>query len=394
MYAGLIYNDIFSKSMNLFGGSMWQLNFNTSTIMENDHLTLDPKEHWLNGTYPFGMDPIWQIGGKNKVIVQNSFKMKISIIFGVLHMTFGLMLKFYNYHHFNDKWSMVTVFLPQMIFLVVLFGYLAALIFIKWIKFSAINPIPYNSECAPSILITFINMVLLKSTPSSNSSNADPIQCGPYMFHWQYEIQLILMVAALICVPWMVFSKPLHALLNRMRIPRINHVSKRILNGDTEAGSNDTSYEIETTSTNFQEDIGEILFHSGIQTIEFVLGSVSHTASYLRLWALSLAHARLSEMLWNLVLCQVWSISSPYAGILLPIFFAVWSLLTISILVLMEGLSAFLHTLRLHWVEFQSKFYNGQGYAFQPFSFNTISEDSNELLEAEYEHVEPTEEIA
>lgn len=47
---------------------------------------------------------------------------------------------------------------------------------------------------------------------------------------------------------------------------------------------------------------------------------------------------------------------------------------TFGILMCMDVLECFLHTLRLHWVEFQNKFYKGGGFLYVPFSFKTVFE--------------------
>jgi len=137
----------------------------------------------------------------------------------------------------------------------------------------------------------------------------------------------------------------------------------------------DSSFEGHTVG-NFS--MGEIVVHQILETIEFVLGTLSHTASYLRLWALSLAHSELATVFW----AMLFSPAMTAGVVLLPgvgglvvsgigafLGFGLWFGITIGVILAMESLSAFLHALRLHWVEFQSKFYKGDGVKFFPLNF-------------------------
>ncbi|KAG7322889.1 hypothetical protein KOW79_014235 [Hemibagrus wyckioides] len=371
VYTGLIYNDCFSKSLDIFG-SGWSVKamfteqqWTNETLQTNAFLTLDPNVSGVfTGPYPLGIDPIWNMAA-NRLTFLNSYKMKMSVIIGVLHMSFGVVLSVFNHLHFRQRFKLYLLFLPELLFLLSLFGYLLCLIVYKWLCFSA-----SESRSAPSILLHFISMFLMQS------SSAPPLYPG------QMALQVFLLVMALLCVPVLLLGKPLYlywlyhgtkGLGVRRGYERVRRVSEEDMSPsvvhDEEEGLEDhTGRE----SNTHQFDLGDALLHQAIHTIEYCLGCISNTASYLRLWALSLAHAQLSEVLWTMVLRVALRISVRLGVLFLVPVFSVFAVLTVSILLLMEGLSAFLHALRLHWVEFQNKFYSGTGIKFTPFDFSLL----------------------
>nr|XP_046233469.1 V-type proton ATPase 116 kDa subunit a isoform X2 [Scatophagus argus] len=418
IYTGIIYNDCFSKSLNMFG-SGWSVrpmfsvkgaNWSFETLDGNAVLQLDPAVPGVfNGPYPLGIDPIWNVA-TNKLTFLNSFKMKMSVILGVIHMLFGVSLSLFNHLYFKKPLNIFLGFIPEIVFMSSLFGYLVLLVFYKWTAYDA-----STSKDAPSLLIHFINMCLFNYSDPTNKP----------LYRGQMGIQVLLVLIALACVPCMLIVKTMvlrrqHLWKKHLGTQKFGGV--RVGNGPTEdeAGIMDhdqlsqhseegdehseeepdkrKAWKEETRPAQSQTqqeqhraidshdcplpahlhtgkfDFGDVAVHQAIHTIEYCLGCISNTASYLRLWALSLAHAQLSEVLWSMVMHLGLSSRSGGGFFGLSIIFSAFATLTVAILLIMEGLSAFLHALRLHWVEFQNKFYSGQGFKFVPFSFESILE--------------------
>jgi V-type H+-transporting ATPase subunit a len=102
--------------------------------------------------YGFGVDPAWYTG-HNELTFLNSLKMKIAVILGVAQMALGVILKGLNYRYQGKRVDFWFEFVPQIVMLLCLFGFMDLLIVVKWLT-------PFTDAPAPSIIATMIAMGL------------------------------------------------------------------------------------------------------------------------------------------------------------------------------------------------------------------------------------------
>ena len=294
IWFGILYGDFGSLPFSLFNSE-----YNSMGQRSAD------------GTYPFGIDPIWH-HAENKMIFVNNLKMKLSLIIGFVHMGLGAFIALCNSSISGDKATLIFQAVPQFISFFLFLGYLVFLCFYKWLV----------THSYPSIINTLISMY------------TDPFNIPEPMYNGQLYVQLFILSAMLVSIPWMFFGKPIYMIANG-RVPETGML--------------------------------DLWISSGIHLVEFCLGLISNSSSYLRLWAVSLAHVQLTSVLHQFTLGN-----TSWLGKIIT--FPVYLLATFILLIGLEGLSAALHALRLNWIEFFSKFYSGSGTLFVPYNFEKKDE--------------------
>jgi len=359
-YCGFLYNDFFSVGLDLFG-SRWSPVQPPSGAKPGEVYELVPQFDVRNeggaGPYPFGLDPAWH-GAQNELVYMNSMKMKLSVVIGVAQMIIGLLLRFSNAIYQQNTLDFVCECVPMMVFMICFFGFMDYMILYKWVM-------PMDNP--PSIINSMIAMAMWGEDPNP-------------MFGM--SLPRLLMVVTVLSVPVMLFPKPIFLAMRHKAQQRHNDVRlygsvRGVSSGHLPLGDEEAQRCGEEEEEEEEFDASEIMIHQVIETIEYVLGTVSHTASYLRLWALSLAHQQLSLVFFNMILIPGMSMSFPLNIFATYISFSMWFMATTGILLGMDVMECFLHVLRLHWIEFQSKFYKAGGQAFVPFCHRDILKKSS-----------------
>lgn len=248
LWCGLIYNDFFAIPLNLWG-SCYDEDF-------------ERESH--DCTYPLGIDPVWY-QSSTEIGFLNSLKMKLSIVIGVCHMSFGIILKAFNAVHFNNPVDFIFEFIPQILFFMCTFGYMVFCIVIKWLT-------NWEGRAPPSIINIYTD---------GGVANASNVLWGSADGLEQTNFQQSIFLIAACLAPIMLFPKPIivHWQNSRKTHQAVNELETGLLMADDEDKGP------QKKDAHAEESFGEIMIHQMIETIEFILGCISNTASYLRLWA-------------------------------------------------------------------------------------------------------------
>ena len=142
VFCGFMFNEFLSVPFDFFGSCYNKINNNTEYVKDK------------NCNYIFGLDPKILLSS-NELIIVNSLKMKLSVIIGVIQMTFGIILKGVNDLLFKNYLNFFFEFIPQIIFMSITFGYMIFMIFFKWL-----TDWTKDTSNAPSILTIMMNMIL------------------------------------------------------------------------------------------------------------------------------------------------------------------------------------------------------------------------------------------
>ena len=419
IFCGFMYNEFFAIPLNLFG-TCYNSKKNGELILSKEHRINAPDKKCV---YPVGLDPSW-IGTVNELTYTNSLKMKLSIIVGVLHMMLGIFIRGINNINAKNHTAFYFEFIPQFLFMGLMFGYLISMIFYKWG-----TDYDSNTHEAPSLLTIMINMAI-----KLGEIDGKPL-FESFMGFSQESINRLILFICVLLIPVMLLVKPINFYMRKVKTKGIKYRNDGVsliknenknddnininindnnnINNDYDINSDDNmnlnnsgDYSLSlsqesaikpnelyselyaTQKIKYKEEAKtkyqfiELFIGQLIEVIEYVLGTVSNTASYLRLWALSLAHTALSHVFIEKTFIGYiqndhTNIASSVIGVF--IYFLVFLFATAFILIFMDAMECVLHTLRLHWVEFQNKFYKGDGYLFRPFSFKNIF-TSDEIL--------------
>ncbi|RUP48507.1 V-type ATPase, V0 complex, 116kDa subunit family [Jimgerdemannia flammicorona] len=204
-------------------------------------------------------------------------------------MTFAIVLNVYNHLYYGHPQFIWAEFVPQMLFMQSIFGYLVICIIYKWsVDWWALDGSGNHIRNSPPSLLNMLIYMFL--TPGK----VDP---KDQLYPGQGPVQAFLLFVAAVCVPWMLLMKPYllkkeHEKAKSEGYHVATEGAARVSYEEDEGDAAGGAVVAEAMDEEEEFDFSEIMIHQTIHCIEFCLNCISNTASYLRLWALSLAHAR------------------------------------------------------------------------------------------------------